>query len=213
LNAILGYAQMLQTNSIAPEKRQRAIDIIERNAAVQNQLIEDLLDISRITRGQVRLEPAPVPMGAVLREAVEGVKPAADAKRITLDVQVDPRAGMVTADATRLQQIFWNLLTNAVKFTEQGGRVTATVRREGDDVEVAVADTGAGIPPDFLPFLFEPFRQADARLARGHGGLGLGLAISRQLVELHGGTISATSAGLGKGATFVVRLPARLTML
>jgi PAS domain S-box-containing protein len=209
LNAILGYAQMLQTNSIAPEKRQRAIDIIERNAAAQNQLIEDLLDMSRITRGQVRLEPAPVLMGAVLREAVEGVKPAADAKRITLDVQVDPRAGMVTADATRLQQIFWNLLTNAVKFTEQGGRVTATVRRAGDDVEVAVADTGAGIPPDFLPFLFEPFRQADARLARGHGGLGLGLAISRQLVELHGGTISATSAGLGKGATFVVRLPAR----
>jgi len=124
-------------------------------------------------------------------------------------VQVDPLAGMVTADATRLQQVFWNLLTNAVKFTEQGGRVTAMLRRLGEDVEVSVADTGAGIAPDFLPFLFEPFRQADARLAGGRGGLGLGLAISRQLVELHGGTITATSAGIGKGSTFVVRLPAR----
>jgi PAS domain S-box-containing protein len=209
LNAILGYARMLQTNAIAPEKRQRAIDIIERNAAVQNQLIEDLLDISRITRGQVRLDPAPVPIAAVFREAVEGVKPAAEAKRITLDVQIDQRAGMVTADATRLQQVFWNLLTNAVKFTEQRGHVTAIVQRVANDVEVSVSDTGVGIAPDFLPVLFEPFRQADGRLAGGHGGLGLGLAISRQLVELHGGTITASSGGLGKGATFVVRLPAR----
>ncbi len=209
LNAILGYARMLKTNSIAPEKRERAIDIIERNAAAQHQLIEDLLDISRITRGQVRLEPAPVPIAAVLHEAVEGVKPAAEAKRVRLDVHIDPLAGVVTADATRLQQVFWNLLTNAVKFTEQGGRVTAIVRRVANDVEVSVTDTGTGIAPDFIPFLFEPFRQADARLARGHGGLGLGLAISRQLVELHGGTIGATSAGTGQGATFVVRLPAR----
>ena len=210
LNAILGYARMLQTHTIAPEKRQRAIDIIERNAAAQNQLIEDLLDISRITRGQVRLEPAPVSIAAVVREAVEGVKPAAEAKRITVDVHIDPRAGMVTADATRLQQVFWNLLTNAVKFTEQGGRVTAAVRRVANDVDVSVIDTGAGIAPDFLPFVFEPFRQADVRLGRGHGGLGLGLAISRQLVELHGGTIAATSPGPGRGATFVVRLPARV---
>jgi len=209
LNAILGYARMLRTNSVAPEKRQRAIDIIERNAAAQHQLIEDLLDISRITRGQVRLEPAPIPIAAVFREALEGVKPAAEAKRITLDVHVDPRAGVVTADAARLQQVFWNLLTNAVKFTEPGGHVTAILRRVANDVEVSVADTGAGITPDFLPFLFEPFRQADGRLARGHGGLGLGLAISRQLVELHGGTIAARSAGTGMGATFVVRLPAR----
>jgi signal transduction histidine kinase len=209
LNAILGYARMLRTNSVAPEKRQRAIDIIERNAAAQHQLIEDLLDISRITRGQVRLEPAPIPIAAVFREALEGVKPAAEAKRITLDVHVDPRAGVVTADAARLQQVFWNLLTNAVKFTEPGGHVAAILRRVANDVEVSVADTGAGITPDFLPFLFEPFRQADGRLARGHGGLGLGLAISRQLVELHGGTIAASSAGTGMGATFVVRLPAR----
>jgi len=208
LNAILGYARMLQTDSIAPEKRPRAIDIIERNAAAQNQLIEDLLDISRITRGQVRLEPAPTSIDAVLGEAIEGVRPAADAKRIALDVNIDPAAGIISADATRLQQVFWNLLTNAVKFTSQGGRVTASVRRIGEDeVEVAMTDTGAGIPPDFLPFVFEPFRQADAKLARGHGGLGLGLAISRQLVELHGGTIRASSDGEGHGATFVVRLP------
>jgi CheY-like chemotaxis protein/two-component sensor histidine kinase len=198
----------LQTNSIAPERRPRAIDIIERNAAAQNQLIEDLLDISRITRGQVRLEPTPTSIDAVLREAIEGVRPAADAKRIVLDINIDPEAGMISADPTRLQQVFWNLLTNAVKFTSPGGRVTTSVRRVGDDdVEVAVIDTGNGITADFLPFVFEPFRQADAKLARGHGGLGLGLAISRQLVELHGGTIRANSDGMGQGATFVVRLP------
>jgi PAS domain S-box-containing protein len=208
LNAILGYARMLQTDSIAPEKRSRAIDIIERNAAAQNQLIEDLLDISRITRGQVRLEAVPTSTETVLREAVEGVRPAADAKRITLDVVIDPAAGTISADPARLQQVFWNLLTNAVKFTAPGGRVTASVRRAGDhDVEVSVSDTGAGIAADFLPFVFEPFRQADAKLSGGHGGLGLGLAISRQLVELHGGTIRASSAGTGEGATFVVRLP------
>jgi PAS domain S-box-containing protein len=208
LNAILGYARMLQTNSIAPDKRPRAIDIIERNAAAQNQLIEDLLDISRITRGQVRLEPTPTSIDAVLREAIEGVRPAADAKRIALDVNIDPDAAPISADPTRLQQVFWNLLTNAVKFTSPGGRVTASVRPVGDDaVEVAVIDTGEGITADFLPFVFEPFRQADARLARGHGGLGLGLAISRQLVELHGGTIRAKSDGVGQGATFVVCLP------
>jgi CheY-like chemotaxis protein len=166
------------------------------------------LDISRITRGQVRLEPTPTSIDEVLREAIDGVRPAADAKRIALDVNIDPDAGMISADATRLQQVFWNLLTNAVKFNNPGGRVTASVRRVGnDDVEVAVIDTGEGITADFLPFVFEPFRQADAKLARGHGGLGLGLAISRQLVELHGGTIRANSDGVGQGATFVVRLP------
>jgi signal transduction histidine kinase/CheY-like chemotaxis protein len=208
LNAILGYARMLQTNAIAPEKRQRAIDIIERNAVAQNQLIEDLLDMSRITRGQVLLEPWPVPVAGVLREAVEGVKPAAEAKRLILDLDIDPFAGTVMADPTRLQQVFWNLLTNAVKFTGQGGRVQASLRHVDNHVEIAVADTGIGIAADFLPHVFEPFRQADARLARGHGGLGLGLAIARQLVELHGGTIAARSAGHGSGATFVVRLPA-----
>ena len=209
LNAILGYARMLQTDAIAPEKRQQAFEIIARNAIVQNQLIEDLLDISRITRGQVRLEPTPVPLAAVLREAVEVVRPAADARRISLDVDLDPSAGPVKADAARLQQVFWNLLTNAVKFTDPGGRVVATLRRVDDVIEVSVMDSGIGISSDFLPFVFEPFRQADARPARVHGGLGLGLAISRELVELHGGTIAAASDGPGTGATFTVRLPVR----
>ena len=208
LNVIFGYARMLQANSIPPEQRPQAIDVIERNAVAQHQLVEELLDMSRITTGKLRLDPEPIPIAAVLQEAVDGVKPAAEAKRIALDVKLDPFAGTVTADPTRLQQVFWNLLTNAVKFTGQGGRVTASLRRDGEDVEVVVSDTGVGISSDFLPFVFEPFRQADAR--RGHGGLGLGLAISKQLVELHGGTIDASSRGLGEGATFVVRLP-RLT--
>jgi PAS domain S-box-containing protein len=207
LNAILGYARMLQTNTIAPEKRQRAIDVIERNARAQNQLIEDLLDMSRITAGKVRLEPEPIPVVTVLREAVDGVKPTADAKGIALDVDVDPFAGTVMADTARLQQVFFNLLTNAVKFTTKGGQVTVSLRRQGNTVEARIRDTGVGISPDFLPFVFEPFRQANARFDRGHGGLGLGLAITRQLVELHGGTIEAASDGVGRGATLTVRLP------
>ena len=134
---------------------------------------------------------------------------AAEAKRIALDVDIDPFAGLVNADAARLQQVFWNLLTNAVEFTEPGGRVAATLRRAGDDIDVSVVDNGVGIASDFLPFVFEPFRQGDVRLSRGHGGLGLGLAISKQIVELHGGTISAASDGPGLGATLLVRLPAR----
>jgi len=207
LNAILGYARMLQTNSIAPEKRQRAIDVIERNAVAQNQLVEDLLDMSRITTGKVRLDPIPVPVVTVLREAVEGVKPAADAKSIALETDVDPFAGSVRADTARLQQVFWNLLTNAVKFTTSGGRVVVSLRRNGSNVEIVVSDTGAGISSEFLPFVFEPFRQAESRFNRAHGGLGLGLAITKQLVELHGGTIHASSPGLGRGAAFVVTLP------
>jgi CheY-like chemotaxis protein len=198
---------MLQTNSIAPDKRPRAIDVIERNAVAQNQLVEDLLDMSRITTGKVRLDPQPVPVVTILREAVEGVKPAVDAKGIALDVDFDPFAGVVSADTTRLQQVFWNLLTNAVKFTPRGGRIVASLRRADAQVEVAVSDSGVGIPPEFMPFVFEPFRQADARFDRAQGGLGLGLAIAKQLVELHGGTIEASSAGIGRGATFTIRLP------
>jgi PAS domain S-box-containing protein len=210
LNAILGYARMLRTNTIAPEKRDRAIDVIERNARAQSQLVEDLLDMSRITTGRIRLDPEPVPVAAVLREALEGVKPAAEAKGLVLAVDADPFAGPVRADVTRLQQVFWNLLTNAVKFTPPGGRVTAALRRDDAHVIVTVNDTGVGISPEFLPFVFEPFRQADARLGRDHGGLGLGLAISKQLVELHGGTIHADSGGLGQGATFTIRLPVQI---
>ena len=207
LNAILGYACMLRTDSIAPDKRQRAIEVIERNAVAQNRLIEDLLDMSRITTGKVRLDPVAVPVVAIVREALEGIKPAADAKRITLNIDVDPFAGSVMADTTRLQQVFWNLLTNAVKFTPEGGRVAVTQRRTATSVEIIVSDTGRGISPSFLPFVFEPFRQGESRSDREHGGLGLGLAITRQLVELHGGTIRASSPGVGQGATFTITLP------
>jgi PAS domain S-box-containing protein len=207
LNAILGYARMLHTNAIEPDKRQRAIEVIERNAIAQKQLVEELLDMSRITTGQVRLDPEPVPVATVLREAIDGVKPAAEAKGITLAVDIDPFAGTVTADTTRLQQVFWNLLTNAVKFTPQGGHVAAGLQRDGSYVIASIRDTGVGIAPEFLPFVFDPFRQADARFDRAHGGLGLGLAIARQLVELHGGTIHAASDGPGTGATFTIRLP------
>jgi PAS domain S-box-containing protein len=207
LNAILGYARMLRTDSIAPEKRQRALEIIERNAVAQNELVEDLLDMSRITTGKVRLDPEPVPVVTVLREAVEGIKPAADAKGLQLAVDYDPFAGTVRADTTRLRQVFWNLLTNSVKFTSDGGRVAVSLRRRGAHVEIEVTDTGTGISPEFLPFVFEPFRQAESRFDRARGGLGLGLAITRQLIELHGGTIAASSPGLGHGATFTVRLP------
>ena len=207
LNAILGYACMLRTDSIAADKRQRAIEVIERNAVAQNRLIEDLLDMSRITTGKVRLDPTPIPVVSVLREALEGVKPAADAKRIALDIDFDPFAGAVMADTTRLQQVFWNLVTNAVKFTPEGGRVAVSLRRTATNVEIVVSDSGRGISPTFLPFVFEPFRQGESRFDRAHGGLGLGLAITKQLVELHGGTIRASSPGVGQGATFTVTLP------
>ena len=207
LNAILGYARMLQTGAIPDEKRPRAIEVIERNATLQSRLVEDLLDMSRITTGKVLLNPEPVLVAAVLREAIDAVKPAADAKGLTLDMDIDPFAGSVIGDATRLQQVFWNLLSNAVKFTNPGGRVTARLQRDGASVVAAISDTGGGIARDFLPFVFEPFRQADARLVRAHGGLGLGLAIAKQLVELHGGTIDASSEGPDHGATFTIRLP------
>jgi len=206
LNVILGYARLLQTHSIPLADQQRAYDVIARNAVAQNQLVDDLLDMSRITTGKFRLEPKPIPVVTVLRDALEGVTPAADAKAITVDVEV-ARAGMVTADPARLQQVFWNLLTNAVKFTPKGGRISVSVRQDEANVQIAISDNGTGISAEFLPFVFEPFRQAGAGFDRAHGGLGLGLAISRQLVELHGGTIQADSPGPGHGATFTIRLP------
>ena len=207
LNAILGYARMLRTNAIPTSKRGRAIEIIERNAVAQNQLVEDLLDISRITTGKVRLNTEALPLARPLQEAVESVKPAAAAKRIALELDIDPFAGTVNADATRLQQVFWNLLSNAVKFTEEGGRVRITLEQGDGALKATVRDSGIGIAPEFLPHVFDLFRQADGRFSRQHGGLGLGLAICKQLVELHGGTISAASNGPGCGATFTVLLP------
>jgi PAS domain S-box-containing protein len=208
LNAILGYARLMQTDVIPPEKWRQAVSVIERNAVAQNQLVEDLLDMARITTGTVHLDPAPIQVAPVIRQALDAVAPAAEAKRIEIALDLDPFAGSVKADATRLQQVFWNLLNNAVKFTRLGGRVTVRLARTAKVVEIAITDTGIGIAPEFLPHVFTPFRQADTRFGRQYGGLGLGLAICKQLVELQGGTIEATSPGTGEGATFSVRFPA-----
>jgi signal transduction histidine kinase/DNA-binding response OmpR family regulator len=207
LNAILGYARLLRTNAVPAEKHDRAVEIIERNALAQNQLVDDLLDLSRITTGKMRLDTAPLPIAVPLQEAVDSVRPAAEAKQIALQLNIDPPAGVVKADAARLQQVFWNLLSNAVKFTPEGGVVSVTVGQDDVNLRIVISDTGVGIAPAFLPCVFDLFRQADAGFSRQHGGLGLGLALCKQLVELHGGTISAASAGPGSGATFTVLLP------
>jgi signal transduction histidine kinase len=207
LNVILGYARLLQRHAVPAQEQQRAFDVIARNAVAQNQLVDDLLDMSRITTGKFRLEPRPIAVATVLADALDSVKPAADAKTIALHVDVDAESATVNADPTRLQQVFWNLLTNAVKFTPKAGRISVALRSEAENAVITISDNGAGIPSEFLPYVFEPFRQAGAGFDRTHGGLGLGLAISRQLVELHGGIIQAASRGVGDGATFTIRLP------
>ena len=208
LNAILGWTQILRLRR-QPDHEEvlRALGIIERNARAQVQLIDDLLDLSRILAGQLRLDVRRVALVDVIRGAIESVQPAADAKGIRLDSILDGRRGLVSGDVARLQQGVWNLLSNAIKFTPKGGRVQVLLARVDSHVEVTVSDTGIGISADFLPHLFDRFSQQDSTPGRKHGGLGLGLAISKQLVELHGGTIEARSAGEGGGATFVVRLP------
>ncbi len=179
----------------------------ERNAKVQAELIEDLVDVSRIVGGKLNLDVKPVELLPVIAAAVDIVRPAADARRLSLEVTSDGVIGPVSGDPARLQQVIWNLLSNAVKFTSGGGRVRVYLRRNRSWAEVVVADTGRGIHPDFLPRVFERFRQAEPSLTRAHGGLGLGLAIVRHLVELHGGTVSAESPGENQGATFTIRLP------
>jgi signal transduction histidine kinase/CheY-like chemotaxis protein len=208
LTAILGWTRMLKTGELDETTVARALDTIERNAKSQSQLIEDLLDFSRTLSGNIRLDLAPVEPAAVVEVAINVVRPAADAKSIRTEAILDPRAGPISGDAERLQQVLWNLLSNAVKFTPQGGRVQVRVARVESSVEIAVSDTGQGISPDFLPYVFERFRQADNTITRRHGGLGLGLAICKNLVELHGGTIRAVSPGEGQGASFIIRLPA-----
>jgi CheY-like chemotaxis protein len=196
---------MLKAGSLPPEKYARALATVERNARAQAQLIEDLLDVSRIMSGKLKLEVEPVDMCGVVEAALDTVRPAADAKGIRLQMALDS-TGRVMGDAHRLQQVVWNLLSNAVKFTPKGGRVQVLVERRDSSVEITVADTGPGISSDFLPHVFDRFRQADASSTRKHGGLGLGLSIVRQLVELHGGGVQVFSEE-GKGASFVVRLP------
>jgi signal transduction histidine kinase/CheY-like chemotaxis protein len=210
LTAIYGWARMLVTGQIRDDQRQRAIEIIERNAQAQTQLVNDLLDVSRAISGKVRLDVRTVDLGHVMSAAVESMQPAADGKDIRLETIVDPRVPAIHGDRERLQQVVWNLVSNAIKFTPAGGRVQLRVRRLGAHAEIAVCDTGSGIDAQFLPYVFDRFRQGDAGTTRQHGGLGLGLAIVRHLVELHGGTVRVESAGAGQGTTFRVRLPLTL---
>jgi PAS domain S-box-containing protein len=210
LNAILGYAQLLRTGVMGQAELADGLEVIERNARAQTQIIEDLLDMSRIISGKVRLDVQPVNLVDVIEAAVRTVAPAADARGIRMQKILDPLAGPVSGDPNRLQQVFWNLLSNAIKFTPKGGRVQVVLQRVNSHVEVTVSDSGVGIKPEFLPYVFDRFRQADATAARRYGGLGLGLAIVKSLVELHGGSVRAASPGEGRGATFVVHLPLSL---
>jgi signal transduction histidine kinase/CheY-like chemotaxis protein len=207
LNAILGWSHVLLARKPDESTMNRAIETIERNARSQSRLIDDLLDISRIITGKIRLNVQAIELVAVIESAIDTVQPAADAKEIRLQSVLDPSAGPVLGDTERLQQLIWNLLSNAIKFTPKGGRVQIGLKRINSHVEISVTDTGQGISAEFLPFVFDLFRQADSSLTRSFGGLGLGLAIVRQLVELHGGTVSVESSGEGQGATFTVNLP------
>ena len=209
LTAILGWAKLLADGQVSPERAADAFGAIYRNARTQAQLIDDLLDVSRVITGKLRIEVAPVNLAAVVEAAAAVVRPAAEAKGVTLRTRLDGESLTINGDPARLQQVVWNLLSNAVKFTHAGGRVEARVRRAGSQMEVSVSDTGQGIETEFLPYVFERFRQADVGTTRRHGGLGLGLAIVRHLVELHGGTVNAESEGEGRGSTFTVRLPVR----
>jgi hypothetical protein len=188
----------------------RNLGIIERNARTQAKLIEDVLDVSRIVSGKLALNLGPTNVADAVRTAIETVTPAADAKEIVIDARLTDASLTITADADRMQQVVWNLLANAVKFTPKSGTIAVRAFREGSEIHhIIVSDTGEGIPPSVLPLIFEPFQQADASTTRRHGGLGLGLAIVKELVSAHGGSVTATSDGRGQGATFVVRLPAR----
>jgi PAS domain S-box-containing protein len=207
LTAVLGWSKMLIDGHVAENMHGEALTSIYRNAKSQAQLIEDLLDISRIITGRFRIEARPVELTSVVEAAVASVRPTAAAKSLTLQTKLDASAVTVPGDAERLQQVVWNLLTNAVKFTPKGGLVEVHLTRLDTRVEIAVSDTGHGIEPDFLPYVFERFRQADSSTTRRHGGLGLGLAIVSHLVELHGGTVHAESAGRGQGSTFRIVLP------
>lgn len=207
LNAILGWSTLLRRLPPGSEDHARGVETIERNARVQGQIIADLLDMSRIISGKVQLDVQPIDIGAVINAALDAVKLSIEAKKQRLRVTLDARAGRLRGDPGRLQQVFWNLLTNAVKFTPSGGRIDVVMERVNSHVEVSVEDSGAGIKPEFLAFVFDRFRQADSSTTRRHGGLGLGLSIVNHLVELHGGTVRVKSAGEGQGSTFIVALP------
>ena len=207
LSAILGWARMLRLGQLSPESSAKALDTIERNARAQAQLVDDLLDVSRIITGKLRMDVRPADPDSFIDAAVESVRPAADAKGVRVQKVVDTGPISIPGDPVRLQQVVWNLLSNAIKFTPRGGRVQIRSERVNSHLEIVVSDTGQGIAPEFLPHVFDRFRQADQKTSRHHGGMGLGLAIVRHLVEMHGGTVRANSDGEGKGATFTVMLP------
>lgn len=207
LNAMLGWARLLGGGRLEAGRQRHAIETIERNAVAQAQLIEDLLDVSRVISGKVRLEVDEIELQKVIDAALDSVRPAMEAREIRFQRVIDPAVPRVMGDPNRLQQVVWNLVSNAIKFTPKGGRVELTLARVDSHAELTVSDSGRGIEPSFLPQLFQRFRQADGSTTRSYGGLGLGLAICRHLVELHGGTIEAHSEGLGRGSTFVVNLP------
>jgi signal transduction histidine kinase/ActR/RegA family two-component response regulator len=207
LHAILGWVDLLRKGDLTEGKRTHALEVVARNAQAQNQLVSDLLDISRAITGRLRITPSQIDLSDVIDMAVESVRPAAEAKRIAIAVQVECQSSVLRGDADRLQQVVWNLLVNAVKFTAKGGRITVRLQTVGSELELNVEDTGVGIDPDFLPHIFDTFRQFEVGAARRHGGLGIGLSIAKHIVELHGGTILARSPGKGLGATLTVRVP------
>ena len=207
LNAIFGWARMLQSAAMDEATSRRAIDAILRNATAQVQLVEDLLDVSRIITGKMRLDVQSLDLKSVIESALDAVQPAAAAKGLKIETVLDPNAGPVVGAADRLRQVVWNLLMNAIKFTPRDGRVQVHLRKVKSHVEIVVSDNGEGIQPEILPFIFDRFRQGDSTTTRPHGGLGLGLALVRHLVDLHGGRVRAASEGPGRGATFVVELP------
>jgi PAS domain S-box-containing protein len=207
LTAILGWVRMLRDGSLDDATAQKALESVDRNVRSQAQLIEDLLDISKIVSGKMHLEVRPVEPASVINSAVEAVKPAAQAKGVGLQLIIDPSVGPVAGDYERLQQVVWNLLSNAVKFTPSGGRVLVRTERVGSTAQLTVTDNGRGIKPDFLPYVFDRFRQADSSITRAFGGMGVGLAIVKSIVEMHGGTVEASSEGEGRGASFTVSLP------
>jgi signal transduction histidine kinase/CheY-like chemotaxis protein len=207
LTAVLGWAHILRSMKLDDETARHGLQIIERNALSQNQLIQDLLDVSRIITGKLRLDVRPVELTPIIEAALDSVRQAIEAKTIELDVEFGTESDVVNGDPDRLQQVVWNLLSNAIKFTSKGGSIGIRLERHGSDVQIKVSDTGQGISPEFLPHVFERFRQEDGSTTRAHGGLGLGLAVVRHLIEQHGGTVSAESEGEQQGSTFTVNLP------
>jgi len=206
LNAIVGWTTLLRSGKADQELLAKGLEVIQRNALLQSRMIEELLDVSRIVAGKIVLDNQVLEMASTIDDAVNSIRPVADAKHITISTDIHPDVGRLIGDANRLQQVVGNLLSNSVKFTPDGGHITVTAGRVGDEIELSVRDTGSGIDPAFLPHVFERFRQAGAP-GRSGGGLGLGLAIVRHLVELHGGSVTAHSEGIGRGAVFTVRFP------